>query len=174
VAWQVFDQQTFHLLRDEYRIREVSKVTAPTIEKLADAIDGIDARAFVQTVARFNDAVRRDIPFNPNVLDGRGTEGIEPPKSNWAMPIEQGPFTAYNVTCGITFTFGGVRTDTSSRVIDGDGRPVCGLYACGEMLGGLFYLNYPGGSGLTAGSVFGRTAGVNAASTARQERICHT
>jgi tricarballylate dehydrogenase len=171
VAWQVFDQQTVHLLRDEYNIREVSKVTAPTIEKLAEAIDGIDARAFVQTVQRFNDAVRRDIPFNPNVLDGRRTEGIEPPKSNWAMPLEQGPFAAYNVTCGITFTFGGVRTDTGSRVIDGDGRPVPGLYACGEMLGGLFYLNYPGGSGLTAGSVFGRTAGTNAGSSKQPASI---
>ena len=167
VAWQVFDQQTTHLLRDEYRIREVSKVTAPTIEKLAEAMDGIDARAFVETVQRFNDSVRRDIPFNPNVLDGRRTEGIEPPKSNWAMPLEEGPFQAYNVTCGITFTFGGVRTDTKARVIDGDGHPVPNLYACGEMLGGLFYLNYPGGSGLTAGSVFGRTAGTNAASTAQ-------
>jgi tricarballylate dehydrogenase len=114
-------------------------------------------------VRRFNRAVQRDVPFNPNVLDGRSTLGIDPPKSNWALPLEQGPFEAYQVTCGITFTFGGVRTDTGARVIDGDGRVMPGQFACGEMLGGLFYLNYPGGSGLTAGSVFGRIAGVGAA-----------
>ncbi len=163
VAWQVFDQQTTHLLRDEYRIREVSKVTAPTIEKLAEAMDGVDARAFAETVRQFNQSVRRDVPFNPNILDGRCTAGITPPKSNWAMPLEQGPFEAYHVTCGITFTFGGVRADAQARVIDGDGRVMPGLFACGEMLGGLFYINYPGGSGLTAGSVFGRIAGRNAA-----------
>jgi len=163
VAWQVFDQQTTHLLRDEYRIREVSKVTAPTIEKLGEAMDGVDARTFGQTVRQFNDAVRRDVSFDPNVLDGRCTDGIAPRKSNWAMPLEQGPFEAYHVTCGITFTFGGVRTDAQAQVIDDDGRVMPGLYACGEMLGGLFYTNYPGGSGLTAGSVFGRIAGRNAA-----------
>lgn len=165
VAWQIFDQQTAHLQRDEYRIREVTKITAPTIEKLGEAIDGIDAQAFVKTVREFNESIRRDVPFNPNVLDGRGTDGISPPKSNWAMPLEQGPFEAYEVTCGITFTFGGVRTDTGARVIDGDGRVMPNLYACGEMLGGLFYMNYPGGSGLTAGSVFGRIAGLAAASS---------
>jgi len=163
VAWQVFEKQTTHLLRDEYRIREVSKVTAPTIEKLAEAMDGVDVRAFVETVRRFNESVRRDVPFNPNILDGRCTVGITPPKSNWAMPLEQGPFEAYNVTCGITFTFGGIRTNAEARVIDGDGHVMPNLYACGEMLGGLFYINYPGGSGLTAGSVFGRIAGRSAA-----------
>ena len=163
VAWQVFDQQVNHLLRDEYRIREVTKVIAPTIEKLADAIEGIDARAFVETVRRFNESVRRDVPFNPTVLDGRSTVGLEPPKTNWAMPLEEPPFEAYSVTCGITFTFGGVRTDAAARVIDGEGRVMPNLYTCGEMLGGLFYLNYPGGSGLTSGSVFGRLAGTNAA-----------
>src|SRR6195256_689225 len=162
-AWQVFDQQVTHLLRDEYRIRQVTKVTAPTIEKLGEAMEGIDARAFVDTVRRFNDSVQREVAFNPTVLDGRSTVGLEVPKSNWAMPLEEPPFEAYSVTCGITFTFGGVRTDTEARVIDGDGRVIPNLYTCGEMLGGLFYLNYPGGSGLTSGAVFGRLAGANAA-----------
>lgn len=164
VAWQIFDQQTAHLQRDEYRIREVSKVTATTIEALAEAIDGIDAHAFLETVRQYNESVKREVPFNPNVLDGRGTTGISPPKSNWAMPLEHGPFEAYEVTCGITFTFGGVRADNRARVIDGDGHVMPNLYACGEMLGGLFYMNYPGGSGLTAGAVFGRIAGTAAAS----------
>jgi tricarballylate dehydrogenase len=63
------------------------------------------------------------------------------------------------VTCGITFTFGGLRADTTGRVLDAAGAPLPGLFVCGEMLGGLFSGNYPGGSGLTAGAVFGRRAG---------------
>jgi tricarballylate dehydrogenase len=128
-------------------------------------MEGIDVRAFVETVRRFNESVRRDVPFNPTVLDGRSTVGLEIPKSNWAMPLEVPPFETYHVTCGITFTFGGVRTDTDARVVDADGRIIPDLYTCGEMLGGLFYLNYPGGSGLTSGAVFGRLAGSNAASS---------
>jgi tricarballylate dehydrogenase len=163
VAWQVFDQQVTHLLRDEYRIRECTKVTAPTIEALADKMEGIDAGGFVATVRRFNDAVQRDVPFNPTVLDGRSTVGLDVPKSNWANPLEVGPFEAYGVTCGITFTFGGVRAGADATVVDDEGRPISNLFTCGEMMGGLFYLNYPGGSGLTSGSVFGRIAGANAA-----------
>ncbi|HIL87212.1 MAG TPA: FAD-binding protein, partial [Deltaproteobacteria bacterium] len=100
----------------------------------------------------------------PNVKDGRGTEGLEVPKSNWANPVDEGPFEAYHITCGITFTFGGLRIDPkTSQVISDDQVPIPGLYAAGELVGGLFYFNYPGGTGLMSGSVFGRQAGVNAA-----------
>jgi len=85
------------------------------------------------------------------------------PKSNWATPIEQPPFEAYPCTIGITFTFGGVRVDRHARVIDTEGSPIPGLFAAGEMVGGLFYFNYPGGSGLTSSAVFGRIAGASAA-----------
>ena len=162
-AWQIFDSQVTHLLRDEYRIPEVTKVTAGTLEELAERLDGVDAKEFLDTVAAYNRSVPTDVAFDPNVLDGRGTDGISPPKSNWANPIERPPFEAYAVTCGITFTFGGVRIDTDARVIDVAGRPIRGLYACGEMAAGLFHGNYPGGAGLTAGSVFGRIAGRDAA-----------
>ena len=67
------------------------------------------------------------------------------------------------MSCGITFTFGGLHVDTESRVIGVDGAPIPGLFAAGELMGGLFFFNYPGGSGLTSGAVFGRTAGRNAA-----------
>jgi len=63
------------------------------------------------------------------------------------------------VTCGITFTFGGLRVDTRGRVLDTWDRPIPGLYAAGELVGGLFYHNYPGGTGLMSGAVFGKTAG---------------
>jgi tricarballylate dehydrogenase len=164
VAWQVFDAKVTHLLRDEYRIREVSSVKAETIEELADKMEGMDAEAFVSTVKRYNEAVDQSTAFDPNVKDGRGTVGLSPPKSNWANTLDEGPFEAFMVTCGITFTFGGLRiTPDRAEVLDTDGKPIPGLYACGELVGGLFYFNYPGGTGLTSGSVFGRIAGTTAA-----------
>lgn len=158
-AWQVFDKKVLHLLRDEYRIKRVTKVSADTIEDLAAKMEGVDGRAFVETVERFNASVMADVPFNPNVKDGRGTRGIAPAKTNWANPLTEPPFEAYGVTCGITFTFGGVGVDGNARVLDLDRQPIPGLYAAGEMVGGLFYFNYPGGTGLMAGAVWGRTAG---------------
>ena len=88
------------------------------------------------------------------------------PKSNWANPLDTPPFEAYGVTCGITFTFGGLAVDEEARVLGEDGAPMPGLFAAGELVGGLFYFNYPGGSGLTSGAVFGRVAGRNAATPA--------
>src|SRR5207237_4493916 len=101
--------------------------------------------------------------FKPSVLDGKRTLGIEPPKSNWAVPIDEPPYEGYAVTCGITFTFGGLRIDTQGQVLDTENRPIPGLYAAGEMVGGLFYYNYPGGSGLMARRVVGRSAGASGA-----------
>jgi len=162
-AWQIFDQKVTHLLRDEYRIKQVTKVTANTIEELAQKLEGVNPEAFVAEIAAYNEAVRKDIEFNPNVKDGRRTEGLAVNKTNWANTIEEGPFEAYQITCGITFTFGGLRINTDAEVLDQSGKHIPGLYACGEMAGGLFYFNYPGGSGLTYGSVFGRRAGRGAA-----------
>ena len=84
---------------------------------------------------------------------------VEPPKSHWANPLETPPFYAYPVTCGITFTFGGLRADVDGRVLTESGHPIPGLFVCGEALGGLFSGNYPGGSGLAAGMVFVFKAG---------------
>ena len=162
-AWQIFDQKVVHLLRDEYRIRQVTKVTADSIEELAGKLEGVDPRGFLDEIAAYNAAVRRDITFNPNVKDGRTTEGLAFDKTNWANTIEDGPFEAYQVGCGITFTFGGLRIDTNGQVLDTDLEPIPGLYAAGELVGGLFYFNYPGGSGLISGAVFGRLAGTSAA-----------
>jgi tricarballylate dehydrogenase len=166
-AWQVFDAKVLHLLRDEYRIRRVTKVRADTLEELAGKLEGVNAERALETVAAYNGAVRQDVPFNPNVKDGRGTAGLAVAKSNWANTIDQPPFEAYAVTCGITFTFGGIKIDTGARVISTDGEPIPGLYAAGEMVGGLFYFNYPGGTGLMNGAVFGRIAGASAGAGAR-------
>ena len=166
-AWQVFDSKVSKLLRSEYRIKKMTKVSADTLEELATKLEGVDPKAFLETVHAYNAAVRRDVPFDHTVKDGKGTEGIEPPKSNWAQPLDTAPFDAYATTCGITFTFGGLRIDPhSGQVLDVMQEPVPGLYCAGEMVGGLFYFNYPSGTGLVSGAVFGRMAGESAGRTA--------
>jgi tricarballylate dehydrogenase len=166
-AWQVFDAKTKHLLRDEYRIRQVTKVTADSLEELAGKLEDVDAEGFLKTARAFNAAVRAEVPFNPNVKDGRSAEGVSPRKSNWANALDTPPYEAYAVTCGITFTFGGLRVTDGAQVIDTDGRPMEGLYAAGELVGGLFYFNYPGGTGLMSGAVFGKLAGTSAGAAAK-------
>lgn len=161
-AWQIFDAKVTHLLRDEYRIRQVTKVTAPTLEELVRKLDDVNPDAALATIRQYNGAVRTDIAFDPNVKDGRRTEGLAVPKSNWANTIDTPPFEAYAVSCGITFTFGGLRITTDAQVVDTDGLPIPGLFAAGELVGGLFYFNYPGGTGLMSGAVFGRIAGASA------------
>jgi tricarballylate dehydrogenase len=160
-AFQVFDQKVIEMLREEYRIREVTKAEDMTLEGLAKKLE-IDVAGFVDTVARFNAAVQAG-PFNPAVKDGKGTRGITPPKSNWAQPLDTPPYVGFAVTTGITFTFGGLRITADGQVVDLEQRPIPGLFAAGELVGGLFYQNYPGGAGLMAGSVFGRIAGRSAA-----------
>jgi tricarballylate dehydrogenase len=167
IAWQVFDGRMSNYLRDEYRGR-TSKVTGDTLEALARRMDGIDEAEFLRTMAWYNAATAADVSgFNPTVLDGIATTGLEYDKTNWALPFVEPPFSAYPVTCGITFSYGGLKIDTNAAVIHQDGRPIPGLYAAGELAGGLHYFNYAGGSGLTAGAVFGRRAGANAAARAR-------
>jgi tricarballylate dehydrogenase len=166
-AWQVFDAATAPLLRDEYRIRQVTKVSADTLEDLVAKLEGVNADGALTTLRAFNDSITRDVPFDANIKDGRCTKGLAIPKSNWANPIETPPFEAYQVTCGITFTFGGLKIDPEARVLSVDGGAIPGLFAAGELVGGLFYFNYPGGTGLMAGAVFGKIAGVGAAHRAR-------
>ena len=163
MAWQVFDQKVIDMLRDEYRIRRVTKVTANTIEELAPKLEGVDPDQFVKTVKEYNAAVQTDVKFNPAVLDGRGTTGLDVPKTNWANTLDEPPYEAYAITCGITFTFGGLRTNDDGNVLDTELNPIPGLYAAGELVGGMFCFNYPGGTGLMSGAIFGRLAGNSAA-----------
>jgi tricarballylate dehydrogenase len=159
-AFQLFDARTRPLLRtEEYDSQPITMATATTIEALADAL-GIDGPGLTKTVAEFNASIV-DVPFDPAVKDGRAAR-VDPPKSNWAQALDSPPYYGYAVACGITFTFGGLKVDDDARVLASDGRPIGGLYAAGEMVGGLFYGNYPGGTGLTSGAVFGRIAGDHA------------
>ncbi len=167
-AWQVFDAQALPLMRDEYRLRGATKVTASTIEELAAKMQDVNPAGFLKTVHEFNAAIAREVPFNPNAKDGRRTVGLAVDKTNWATALEQPPFEAFSVGCGITFTFGGLKIDTTGRVLDIDDAPLPGLYAAGELVGGIFYFNYPGASGLMSSAVFGRLSGREAAKFAKQ------
>jgi tricarballylate dehydrogenase len=167
-AWQIFDAKVKPQLRDEYKIRQVTKRVANTLEDLVKQLDDVDADAALKELRGYNAAVQTGIPFNPAIKDGRRTEGLAIPKSNWANVLDTPPFEAYAVTCGITFTFGGLHINTGAQVISTDGPPIPGLYAAGELVGGIFYFNYPGGTGLTNGAVFGRIAGTSAAQFERK------
>ncbi|MBI4190379.1 MAG: FAD-dependent tricarballylate dehydrogenase TcuA [Betaproteobacteria bacterium] len=166
-AWQIYDSKVLHLLRDEYRMKQVTRVRADTIDELADKMEDVDKEQFLSTVKEFNAAVNKDAPFNSNVKDGRCTSGLAIPKSNWANTIETPPFEAYAVTCGVTFTYGGLRITTGGQVMNTNHEPVPGLFTAGEMVGGIFYFNCPAATGLTSGAVFGRLAGRSAAGFAR-------
>jgi len=163
-AFQIFDQKVVDNLREEYRIREVTKAEAATPEELARKLD-IDVEGFARTVREYNAAVQPGT-YNPAIKDGKRTRGINPPKSNWALPLDTPPYLGYAVTTGITFTFGGLRITPGGQVVDTEHRPMPGLFAAGELVGGIFYHNYPGGAGLMAGAVFGRIAGRSAATSA--------
>jgi tricarballylate dehydrogenase len=163
-AFQIFDQQTLHLLEPRYAT--VEPVKDDTLEGLAKKL-GLSPAAFTRTVTTFNDATQPG-QFDAFHNDGLSTDAsLEIPKSNWALPIDQPPFVAYTVTCGITFTYGGIKVDTNARVLNNEGKHMPGLWAAGEMTGGLFYHNYAGGAGLTKGAIFGRIAGREAAQRAK-------
>jgi precorrin 3B synthase CobZ len=179
VVFQVWDAEGASWLRkEEYADDVVEKIQADSIEKLASKLTGKGLKAeqaFVKTLEQYNVAVKQHrsenpgIEFDPSRKDGLSTRsskgGLALDKSNWAMPITKPPFLAVRVTCGVTFTFGGLKTDTetSAAISEYNSLPIPGLYCAGEMVGGLFYDNYPGGSGLTSGAVFGRKAGRAAA-----------
>jgi tricarballylate dehydrogenase len=167
LGYQIFDQKTIHLLEPRYSTG--TPVVADTLEELAEKL-GIPAKAFTKTIADFNAAVADDADdrTDPFSLDGvRAEPEGQPAKSNWARTIDQGPFVCYAVTCGVTFTYGGVKIDSDARVINNEGIPMPGLYATGEISGGFFYHNYGAGAGLMRGAVFGRIAGTNAAELAK-------
>ncbi|MEV8454154.1 FAD-dependent oxidoreductase [Streptomyces sp. NPDC052095] len=136
-------------------------ITAPTIGELARSLD-LMPDELGRTVDRFNEACRTAAPFDPTRLDGKRTVGLAPPKSNWAVPLDTGPFLAWPVHCAITFTFGGLRTDPCSKVLTEKGEPIEGLYAVGETAG-LCCSRYPGAISALRALTFGRLAGAEIA-----------
>lgn len=166
-AFQLFDQKTLHLLEPRYSTG--TPVEDGDLASLAAKL-GVDAGALQSTVSAFN-AACTDGAFDPFSKDGlRATPVDQPAKSNWAQRLDTGPFVAYPVTCGITFTYGGLRIDDTGRVLDIAGRIMPGLFATGEITGNFFFHNYPAGSGLMRGAVFGRLTGQAAAELAATAR----
>ena len=161
VAYQIFDAKVIQLVPDHF-YKGATPTVANTIEELANNL-GISREGLVTTVAGFNAAVVDDRPFNPVAKDGRRTQGITPAKTNWSQTIDAPHYTAYGMACGLTFTFGALKINPRCQVLNTQEQVIPGLYACGEMTGGFFYHNYPGGSGLVRGAVTGRIAGRNAA-----------
>jgi succinate dehydrogenase/fumarate reductase flavoprotein subunit len=184
IAFQIWDSDGAKLLRKEEYADEVTQnLYADTLEELADILvtKGLKDKAqFLETIAEFNAAVddfQRENPgkkFDPAVRDGVSTQSsktkLSPGKTNWAIPIKKGPFRAVEVTTGITFTFGGLAVDPSTGgvIAEASRKRIQGLYCAGELLGGLFWDNYPGGSGLTMGTVMGRIGGKHAAARSRR------
>ncbi len=160
VAYQIFDQKVIHLLEQRYDTSE--PIVADTLDALIDKLP-VKAAVAKKTLADYNAAAGRGGGFNPGILDQHHTDGLALPKTNWAQKLDQGPFVCYPCTGGITFSFGGLKIDSEGRVLDTGWRPIAGLYAAGEMVGNLFHDNYPAGTGLMSGAVFGRTAGRSAA-----------
>ncbi len=148
--------------------REFEPIEAGSWESMAQKIR-VPAERLRETIERFNAACGAG-EFDPNRLDGKSTTGIVPPKSNWAVPLDTPPYFALPVTGGITFTLGGLRVDERARVLDTEDHVMPGLYASGELLGGFFYDNYPGGASLARAVVFGRIAGAQAAALAAAQR----
>ena len=162
-AWQIFDNKVFNLLYEEYTFHDAHFVEADTIDELISKMDGIDKIETKKTIHEFNNSVDVNTSFDPTILDGKSTNGLEIEKTNWAQKIDKGPFRAYPVTGGITFTYGGLKIDKNGSVLNINNYAINGLFACGELVGGVFFNGYPGGSGLTSGAVFGRIAGYGAA-----------
>lgn len=170
LAIQIFDARAVPLLEERY-VHSVP-FSAETIDGLVELLVaeygplGLDGDVLRRTIDEYNAATPTGT-FDPITLDGLSTTGLSPEKTNWALPLVEPPFTAYPVTTGITFTFGGIRIGPDAAVLREDGSPIRGLFATGEITGGFFYGNYPAGAGLMRGSVFGRIAGTGAAQAAR-------
>ena len=160
IAYQIFDAKVRPIIEDYYLTGRC--VEANSIRELAEALK-IDGDRLVRMVEEYNAAASQPNEFDPVKRDGNSALGIRPIKSNWALKIDTPPYVAYATCCGITFTYGGIDVNRESQVLNTEGEVIPNLYACGEIVGKLFYNNYPGGTGLTRGAVMGRIAGYNAA-----------
>lgn len=141
-------------------------VEAESAAALADAL-GIDGAGLARTLSAYNGACRAEDGFTPLALDGLATDGLDPPKSNWARPLDRPPYRAWPIIAANCFTFGGLKINPAAQVLNTDGEAIPGLYAAGETAG-LYYRTYTGSTSVMRGAVFGRIAGLDAA--ARRNR----
>ncbi|MEX0302981.1 MAG: FAD-dependent tricarballylate dehydrogenase TcuA [Leisingera sp.] len=157
VAYSIIDSKSTDLFMPSV----FPPVTADTIPELAGKL-GLDPQKLSETIGNFNAACRPG-NFHPTELDGLATEGLTPPKTNWARPITEPPFYGYSLRPGVTFTYLGFKVDETAQV-QGNSGPVENLWAAGEtMAGSILGQGYLAGFGMTIGTVFGRIAGREAA-----------
>ena len=124
---------------------------------------GLDPRALEKTVAKFNGVVKHGT-YNPDALDDCCTQGIQPPKTHWALPLDTPPYYAYPLRPGITFTYLGLKVNEKAQVLLDNGAPAKNIHAAGEiMAGNILGKGYCAGTGMSIGCVFGRIAGKEAA-----------
>jgi tricarballylate dehydrogenase len=160
LIYQIFDSKVLEMLEPRYSTSVPLK--SDTLEGLVKQLK-VDHTQAMRSIDEYNAAAGHGGKFDPTVKDGVHTQGVEPAKTNWAQKLDTPPYVAYPVTGGITFTFGGLKITKDAQVVGSDWKPMPGLYTCGEMVGGLFHYNYPLGTGLMSGAVFGRIAGRSAA-----------
>jgi tricarballylate dehydrogenase len=165
IAYSIFDQKSAGLFLPSI----FPAVTAGSLEELAGRLD-LPAERLVKTADAYNLATpdADQEKFDPGRLDGLATRDLEPPKTNWARPLDTPPYQAYPLRPGITFTYLGVRVDDRAQILRPDGRALTGCFAAGELMAGnILSQGYLAGFGLTIGGVFGRIAGQEAAAHAR-------
>lgn len=161
IAYVILDAQHMAVPNVRLSIRtDKPPLVAETLTEMAHRL-GLPPGTLESTVAEYNAACRPG-RYRPLELDGVATEGLHPPKSNWALPIARAPFHAYPIISANVFTFGGVKTDSVGRILSTDGEPIGGLYAAGEIIG-TYYGTYTGATSVLKGLVFGRLAGADAA-----------
>ncbi len=137
-------------------------IEANSIEEMGRKM-GLDPDKLQKTISEFNAAVVPGGTFNSDELDGCHTEGITPPKTNWARPLDTPPYYGYTLAPGITFTYQGTKINTTTNVIMQDGKASPNVFACGEIMSGnVLGKGYMAGFGVTIGTVFGRIAGTEA------------
>jgi len=165
IAYAVFDAKLADVPNYKLGLRtDQPPIIADTLEDL-ERVLGLPATKLEASVVRFNEACRPGV-FKPLELDRLATRGLDPPKSNWARPLDRPPYQAWPVIASCVLTYGGLKVDARSRVLNTDGEVIRGLYAAGEVVG-LYYKVYTGATSVLKGAVFGRFAGLDAAALRR-------
>ncbi len=158
IAYVILDQRVKDIPNYRLALRtDQPAIEADTIEGLAQKL-GVAPSVLAATVEQYNQACGSGDGYDPFKTDGVSTTDLQPPKSNWALPIDQGPYMAYPIISANVFTFGGLKVNSVGQVLDTDGNAMPNLYAAGETVG-MYYTNYTGATSVLKGLVFGRLAG---------------
>ena len=157
IAYSIIDAKAIDLFMPSV----FPPIEAQSIREMAEKLT-LDPDSLERTVVNFNAATRRGT-FDAGELDDCVTEGLTPPKSHWARPLDTPPFYGYPLRPGITFTYLGVAVNERAQVIMQDGTPASNIFAAGEIMSGnILGQGYMAGFGMTVGTVFGRIAGKEA------------